>query len=339
MNFITTNESAIFYECGYSCDNAILLVLGGEKFFITDSRYLQEAKELESKAKNTKAIITSRLLDSVVDILNKTNYKNKKLVYDTNDMSINTYNVLKSKTKYQLKAKNNFLQLKRIIKTNKEIKKLSKGAKIAREGFREFEDYINNIYKNKAKAKEYEINFKAKEVLSQKGRYALSFEPITAIEENSARAHAVATNKKLKTNDLVLFDGGIKYKNYCTDKTRTILNKKNKNYKLQKKVYDIVQKAQDAAMSVAKEGIKASKVDQKAREVIQKAGFLKYFIHSTGHGVGLDIHELPFISKNSDIILQENMVFTIEPGIYLPDNFGVRIEETFYIKNQKAVRI
>ncbi len=341
MNFITTNESAIFYECGYSCDNAILLVLGSEKFFITDSRYTQEARELEGKSKNTKAIITPKLLDSVIEILNKTTSKNKKLIYDTSDMSIQTYNVLSSKTKYQLKAKSSFLRLKRIIKTNKEIKKLSKGANIARDGFVKFEEYIKNIFEhsNNAKIKEYEINFKAKEILSQKGKYELSFEPITAIEQNSAKPHAVPTNKKLKTNDLVLFDGGIKYKNYCTDKTRTILNTNNKNCKLQKKVYDVVQKAQDEAIKVAKAGVMASKIDQKARDAICKAGFLKYFTHSTGHGVGLDIHELPFISKNSDIILQENMVFTIEPGIYIPNEFGIRIEETFYIKAQKAVRI
>jgi Xaa-Pro aminopeptidase len=238
-----------------------------------------------------------------------------------------------------LKAKPNFLKLKRIIKTNKEIKNLSLAGSNARKGFNKFKNFLDKQENTKINLKEYELNFKAKEFLSKKGKYSLSFEPITAIETNSAKPHAIVTNKKLNKNDLVLFDGGIKYNNYCSDKTMTFLNKKNKNFKFQKKIYDIVQTAQDEAFKVAKEGIKACKVDKKAREVIDKAGFLKYFIHSTGHGVGLDIHELPFISKNSNIVLKENMVFTIEPGIYIPNKFGIRIEETFYIKNGVGVRI
>ena len=97
-------------------------------------------------------------------------------------------------------------------------------------------------------------------------------------------------------------------------------------------MYDIVLKAQEAAIKAAKIGVRACDVDKAAREVIDKAGYGAFFIHSTGHGVGLDIHELPVIGARSQTIIEENMVFTIEPGIYLPNAFGVRIEDTIIAK-------
>ena len=109
-----------------------------------------------------------------------------------------------------------------------------------------------------------------------------------------------------------------------------------KNPKHQK-VYDIVLKAQLNAITNARGGMKASEIDKLTRDVIEKAGFGKYFIHSTGHGVGLDIHEFPNINSKSDVIIEDNMVFTIEPGIYLPNEFGVRIEDTVVMQNGKAV--
>ncbi len=112
-------------------------------------------------------------------------------------------------------------------------------------------------------------------------------------------------------------------------------NSFSKNKKHQK-IYDLVYKAQLNAIEKARVGMKASQIDKLAREVIEKGGFAEYFVHSTGHGVGLDIHEFPNINSKSDVIIEENMVFTVEPGIYLPNEFGVRIEDTVVMKNGKA---
>ena len=102
------------------------------------------------------------------------------------------------------------------------------------------------------------------------------------------------------------------------------------------KIYDIVLKAQECAIQGAKPGMLASEVDALARNVIEKAGYGKYFVHSTGHGIGLDIHELPAISPRSKTILQEGMVFSIEPGIYIPDLYGVRIEDLVVLESKGA---
>jgi Xaa-Pro aminopeptidase len=181
--------------------------------------------------------------------------------------------------------------------------------------------------------------------MSNFGKYELSFDPIVAINENAAKPHALPTNKKLKLNNLILVDAGVKYKRYCSDRTCTAnanfekfnfnREQKFKNKKHQK-IYDIVYKAQLNAIEKARVGMKASKVDKLTRDIITKAGFGEYFVHSTGHGVGLDIHEFPTINSKSDVIIEENMVFTIEPGIYLPDEFGVRIEDTVVMKNGRV---
>ena len=182
--------------------------------------------------------------------------------------------------------------------------------------------------------------------MSHLGKYDLSFDPIIAINANAAKPHALPTNKKLKLNDLILVDAGVKYKRYCSDRTcvtsanfEKLSFKREQKFKNKKhqKIYDLVYKAQLNAIEKARVGMKASQIDALTRNVIEKAGYGDRFIHSTGHGVGLDIHEFPNINSKSDVIIEDNMVFTIEPGIYLPKEFGVRIEDTVVMKNGKAV--
>jgi Xaa-Pro aminopeptidase len=337
-NFILQNENAIYFECKFSCDNVIFLNLGNEKYFITDARYIIEAKEC---AKNCEVIESSNLIETTKDILKKN--KIKKIVFDPNDFSYATYINLTETLKTQFIAKANFSKQKRAIKSEKEIILLKKAAVAGREGFKELAKFIR---KNGFNQSEQFLYFKAFEKMSQIGKLDISFEPIVAINENAAKPHALPTNKKLKLNDLILVDAGIKYKRYCSDRTCTSAvdfekfsfkrEQKFKNEKHQK-VYDIVLKAQLNAIEKARVGMKASEIDKLTRDVIEKAGFGKYFVHSTGHGVGLDIHEFPFINSKSDVIIEENMVFTIEPGIYLPSEFGVRIEDTIVMQNGKAI--
>lgn len=336
-NYILLNENAVYYECGFSCDNVVFLKLDSSKYFITDARYTVEAKEY---AKNSEVIESSDLIKTTKEILKRN--KIKKIVFDPNDFKLAFYQKLTSDLKTTFEAKENFSKLKRIIKSDEEIKFLKKAAKIGRRGFTDLAKYIK---KNGFKESENFLHFKAIEKMSQTGKYDLSFDPIVAINANAAKPHALPTSKKLKLNNLVLVDAGVKYKRYCSDRTCTAnanfenfsfkREQKFKNKKHQK-IYDLVYKAQLNAIQNARSGMKASQIDNLTRSVIQKAGYGKYFVHSTGHGVGLDIHEFPNINSKSDVIIEDNMVFTIEPGIYLPDEFGVRIEDTVVMKNGKA---
>lgn len=337
-NFILQNENAIYYECKFSCDNVIFLNLGKDRYFITDARYTTEAKEY---AKKCEVIESSNLVETTKEILMKN--KIKKIVFDPNDFTYATYINLTSDLKTQFLSEPNFSKLKRIIKTDKEIALLKKAAVAGREGFKQLAKFIKKQGFNQS---EQYLYFKAFEKMSQSGRLDISFEPIVAINENAAKPHALPTNKKLKLHDLLLVDAGIKYKRYCSDRTCTSAvdfekfsfkrEQKFKNSKHQK-IYDIVLKAQLNAIEKARVGMKASDVDKLTRDIIEKAGFGKYFVHSTGHGVGLDIHEFPNINSKSDVIIEDNMVFTIEPGIYLPNEFGVRIEDTIVMQNGKAI--
>jgi len=337
-NFILQNENAIYYECGFSCDNVIFISLENDNFFITDARYTIEAKEY---TKNCQVIESSNLIQSTKDILKKN--KIKKITFDPNDFTYSTYLNLTSDIKTKLIKEINFSKNKRIIKTDDEIKLLKKAAKLGREGFKNFAKFIR---KNGFDKKEQFLFFKAIEKMSQSGKLDLSFNPIVAINENAAKPHALPTSKKFKKNDLLLVDAGVKYKRYCSDRTcvtsanfEKLSFKREQNFKNKKhqKIYDLVYKAQLNAIENARVGMKASEIDALTRDVIQKAGYGEFFIHSTGHGVGLDIHEFPNINSKSDIIIEDNMVFTIEPGIYLPKEFGVRIEDTVVMKNGKAV--
>ena len=337
-NFILKNENAIYYECHYSCDNVIYIKLGKEAFFITDARYTIEAQE---QVQNAKVIEAQNLIEEVQKILKKS--KIKKIVFDGSDFSYDTFAKLSSKLKTEFINKPNFSQQKRMIKSDDEIAILHKAAKLGRTGFKKFAKYIQ---KNGLNQTEKFLYFKAFEKMTQTGKLDISFEPIVAINQNAAKPHALPTSKKLHLADLLLVDAGIKYKRYCSDRTctsavdfETFNFKREQHFKKKKhqKIYDLVLKAQLNAIEKARVGMKASEIDHLTRSVIEEAGYGKYFVHSTGHGVGLDIHEYPFINSKSDIVIENNMVFTIEPGIYLPNEFGVRIEDTIAMINGKAV--
>lgn len=337
-NFIMQDENAVYFECGFSCDNVIFLSLNTDNYFITDARYTVEAQEF---SKNCEVIESSNLVQTAKDILKKNKIKN--IIFDPNDFSYAMYINLTSDLKTKFVQKPNFSKTKRIIKSDDEVKLLSKAAKLGRKGFKELGKYIR---KNGYKQTEQFLFFKGIEKMSQSGKLDLSFDPIIAINENAAKPHALPSKKILTKDDLILVDAGVKYKRYCSDRTcvtsanfEKLSFKREQNFKNKKhqKIYDLVYKAQLNAINNARCGMKASQVDNLTRSVIEKAGYGKYFVHSTGHGVGLDIHEFPNINAKSDVIIEDNMVFTIEPGIYLPKEFGVRIEDTVVMRNGKAV--
>ena len=336
MNYIVfKNENALYFECGYSCDNAIFLTLGGESFFITDGRYEIEAKKAVKKAK---VCIANSLIDKLVEILKKNRVK--KVVIDPTEWDIYNFNKLKESVPTKFKFRPNFSHLKRIVKSNREIELLSKAVKIGKESFKKVAKEISRS----SLCKESELNFLAESILRDYGNRDISFEPILALSENAAKPHALPTSRELKKGGLILFDAGVKYKRYCSDRTRTSFYDAEVNFKIEQKfaskkiqkAYNTVLKAHDRAIKKAKSGMKAKQIDALARDVIEKAGFGKYFVHSTGHGVGLDIHEMPYISSRSDTVIEDGMVYTIEPGIYIEGEFGIRIEDMVVMQNGRA---
>lgn len=161
--------------------------------------------------------------------------------------------------------------------------------------------------------------------LKKKGITAMAFSTMVLTGANGASPHGNPGLTKIKKGDLVLFDLGVVVNGYCSDITRTVafgdINDK------QKEIYDTVLKAQLAAISASKPGIKCSEVDFAARSTIEKAGYGDYFPHRLGHGLGISVHEYPSLTETNDLLLEKGMVYTIEPGIYVPGVAGVRIED------------
>lgn len=337
MNYMVKDENAIYYECGFSSDNALFLKLGSESFFITDARYTVEA---QASVQGAMVIINGDLYGEARELIKKSTIK--KIVYDPKEWTVFAFESLQKDLKIKFKAMPDFSHKKRVIKSSEELLLLKKAATL---GAKAFDELSLLIRKHGFKEDENMLTFMGKAMLSQKGNYELSFDPIIAINENAAKPHALPTTKKLKKDDLLLVDAGLKYKRYCSDRTRTVSASKDftfgyeqkfKKKKIQK-AYDLVLKAHDRAITKARSGMKAKKIDAFTRDIIEKGGMGKYYIHSTGHGVGLDIHEMPYISAKSDMRVEDGMVYTIEPGIYIPGEFGIRIEDMVAMESGRAV--
>lgn len=331
--YILQNENALFYECGFSSDNAIFLKLLHKSFFITDARYFKEASEV---VRNSRVILAQNgdPIISLKKILKKENVKT--IYYNPSEWSVSSFANFSKGLSTKFIQKENLSHKMRVIKTDHEVNLLKQASL---KGANAFEKFCEFIKKEGIGLSEKELHFQAETIFKNNGELGLSFSPIVAINENSAKPHALCSDKVLHEGDLLLVDAGITYKKYCSDRTRTVQINKDFNFgKVQKfsdllkqQVYDTVLKAHEETIKNAKTGMSGYQIDKIARDIIEKAGFGKYFIHSTGHGVGLDIHEEPRISTKSKTIIEEGMIFTIEPGIYLPNEFGVRIEDTVLV--------
>ena len=166
----------------------------------------------------------------------------------------------------------------------------------------------------------------------------LPFSPIVAYGINSANPHHFPVDKEFEKGDLIIIDWGANFEGYFSDITRTFALGNEVDSKLLK-AYDVVKNANSAARKFAKPGPKAGLIDNAAREIIDSAGFGKYFTHRTGHGLGLEIHEEPYIKPDNDFVLGKGMTFTIEPGIYIPNLGGIRIEDDIYLEEDVALSL
>ena len=168
--------------------------------------------------------------------------------------------------------------------------------------------------------------------MRKKGALKEAFETVVVSGQRSSLPHGKPSEKKIEEKELITIDMGANYQNYSSDITRTILLGKENNK--QKEIFSLVLEAQMAALEFLKPGVSCKEVDSIARKIITRGGYGEYFGHGLGHGVGLDIHELPRVSFSDDTVLQPGMVITIEPGIYLPEMGGVRIEDSVLITDE-----
>lgn len=210
-----------------------------------------------------------------------------------------------------------------IVKTSEEIAKIRKAADIIDDVF----DYI--LGELTEGVTEIEISNKIHDKIIDLGGSGESFETIVAFGAGGAEPHHVPTDKKLQKGEFITIDMGAIYDGYCSDFTRTMAYGEITDE--MRKVYEIVLKAYRLSMDGVKEGAVCKEVDALAREYIKLCGYGDNYIHGTGHGVGTEIHEAPFLNTRSEEVLANDEVVTVEPGIYIPDSFGIRIENMIIV--------
>lgn len=214
----------------------------------------------------------------------------------------------------------------RAIKESKEQLLLRKSALLLNKGFKHIVKKLKTGITEKELALEFEI------FCLQNGAEKLSFEPIIAFGPNSAMPHYRSGNRKLKPGDIVLIDIGVVYHSYCSDMTRVVFWKKPSSE--MQRLLDIVKESQKAAIAKCAPGVTLSTLDKATRAVMQKENLEEYYVHSLGHGIGLQVHEFPRVgikTADKDLVLKAGMVITIEPGIYLPGKGGARYEDMILI--------
>ena len=216
-----------------------------------------------------------------------------------------------------------YIDTQRMIKTPDEIKNIEKATEIAQTAF-DCLDILNR------KDTEAEAAFDLVRLMIENGASKESFDTILTSGANSSLPHAVPEHKALQQP--VLIDWGAIYNGYCSDNTRTVVYTE-----FQQEIWDIVAESHDKAIKAIRPGVKCCEIDKVARDIITEYGYGEKFIHSTGHSLGLDIHETPGFSLRDDTVIQEGMVITVEPGIYLEGEFGVRLEDTVAIYKKASV--
>lgn len=315
-SIIVTNTTNISYLSGFRGTDAVMLVTAGDGYFFTDSRYIEEAKIEITGHLNVKLVS-----DSILACINRVvkSKRLKSLGFESMDLPYGIAYKLKSLLSgIRFVPVKNLVETLRSIKDPEEIGRIRKAVALAKEVFKKAAASV------RPGVSEEFIKRKITLDLINRGS-SCAFEPIIASGLNSSKPHASATNRSFKDNDFVMIDMGAKIDGYNSDLTRTlILGRTQKRFG---RIYETVRQAQYKAIERITPGAKASDVDKAGREHIENSGFGKYFGHSLGHGVGMDVHEEPSISASSNTRLAAGMVFTVEPAIYIPGFGGVRIED------------
>ncbi|MGB2579240.1 Xaa-Pro aminopeptidase [Elusimicrobium simillimum] len=315
--YVTTDVADIEYFTGYPCQpterNVMLVSKDGIVIFARAMGY-HAIKESVPQANVILSETTP--LESCVYYLKKA--KLKHLVFDKNK---ETYAFGSALAIVRVVAASGVTAEVRKIKSEAEIKIMRKSCQIAYKAFEHVKPLI------KTGMTELEVVSMLESYMKRAGARENAFRNIVCFGANSANAHHAADDTKLKAEDAVLMDFGCIYKGYCSDITRSWWHGKNAPAEY-KKIWNIVDKAKKAGLKGIKTGMLARKADKICRDIVEAAGYGP-FIHSTGHGVGMDIHEAPALSPaNEDEVLKAGHVFSVEPGIYIPGKFGVRLEDT-----------
>lgn len=317
------------YLSGFSGSESILLITKEEKFIFTDGRYFSQAKE---ECSEFKFMPMGKISFYYEFAKIATDIGLKRIIVDDTRTYHNQITKLSEKIKnISIVGAENILQKLRIVKDESEIDDIQKSVSICIKSFNELLHHI------KEGDTEKELAWKLEKLVRENGAEKISFDFIVASGTNGAKPHARASDKKITKGELITFDFGCFYNGYASDMARTIVLGPVPE-KL-KEIYETTKTAQEIGIKTAKAGISGAEIDQVCRDYISSKGYGDCFLHGTGHGVGMEVHELPWVSAWNKNPLPENSVITIEPGIYIEGLGGVRIEDDIVLKKNGNVNL
>ena len=326
VNVVLISKPAnLQYFSGFTGDSTVLIISRKRQILITDNRYVEQAK---SQSPNFDLIVQEDgLWKKVSEVLSEVGLNS--IGIEGNFLTVNEFNKLK-----ELLPKLNLTALKfdelRQVKDESEIEKIQRACDIADKAFEETLKFIHPGVTEMAVAAQLE------NVMRQLGSEKAAFDTIVASGLRGCLPHGTASEKIIRSGEFVTMDFGATFKGYHSDMTRTVFV--GRADVLQRRIYNALLEAQILALPLIKDGADPKAVDEAVRIQLQKDGFAQFFTHGLGHGVGLEIHEEPRLSKNTTSkVLKTNMIVTDEPGLYIPNFGGLRIEDTVVVAEGGAI--
>ncbi len=315
---LITGSENVFYLTGFTGSFSLLLLVVNKLYLFVDGRYYEKAKK---SSHNCEVILFENLFATLGEYL--TRLRVEKLFFESETMTFSFYREFKKKIKNVkiMPLRNSIMPELRMVKDRDEIRLLRQATEKSREIYSRFsKQHVREGAKERYLAAKLEFMMKEE-------ADGISFDTIVASGKNASIPHAVPTEKKLNSKDMVIIDYGLKWKGYCTDHTRTVILGANK----MEKYYNIVLEAIKVGLKFVKPGNAVKLVDENIRAFFKEQGILDKFLHSSGHGIGLNVHEKPSLSYKACEVFKEGMVLTIEPGLYFEGIGGIRVEEMFLV--------
>jgi len=318
----------IRYLCGFSGSAGLLLVEASTSTLFTDSRYTLQA---EQEVRGALVCIAKKGLPGAAGAYLRGRRGRRSVGYALGNVTVGQKRTLEIAAGSRVRwiGDKSAVEKLRAVKDGNEVAEMKAAAQLISDVFRDVLSMVRPGVTELDVATEIEYGIK------KRGGSGPSFETIVASGPRSAWAHAHPTSKPLRKSELVVLDQGAILRGYCSDMTRTVfLGRAPRRIR---GLYQGVLRAQEAAKAVIRAGVKAGDVDRAARSVLRQRGLARYFTHSTGHGLGLEVHEMPRLGKGEQTVLQDGMVVTVEPGVYLEGVGGIRIEDDVVVTAQGAV--
>ena len=314
---VVTSLVNVRYLTGFTGSNGIVLVGPATRTFVTDFRYVeQSAAEVDGGFDRT--IAQTELMDMIPDLLPSGELR---LAFEDAHMSVRTHGRLRelAPERVSLVPGGDAVETLRAVKDSEEVHRIGEASKVADAALRQI------MEQGLAGRTERSVAIALERAMEDLGAQGPSFGTIVAAGPHGALPHAQPRDVKIGSNDLVVIDWGAELDGYCSDCTRTLATGDLPDET--REAYDLVREAQLAGLNAVTAGAGGREADSAARDVINGAGHAEHFGHGLGHGVGMEIHEAPRLSQRSDSVLASGNVVTVEPGVYLPGQFGVRIED------------